>query len=469
LTVETVGPRKIAVGKEATYEVAISNSGEVPAEELVVLVDLPIFADVSGGDASLGAVQAAAPTVGMRHMQWKIGRMEAAAHERLVLRIIPRESRTLDLAVRFECKQLTSQTAIEVQEPKLALHLEGPHEMAYGRRETYKLRVSNVGSGDAENVLAKLQPIGAAESPTVSHHFGTLAAGEEKAIEVELVARQSGSLSLKAEAICDGGNRADAAEPVLIRRAAIQAEIQGPKLQFVDAATTYRIHVKNTGNAPAQKLTVVAALPAGAKFISGSDGAQAVAAAGQVRWQLEPLGPSGEKNLELKCALAQAGTSRVEVACSADDDLAVSLSAVTRVEAVAELVLEVIDPPGPVAMNEEATYELRLFNRGTKSAEEIDVAGFFSQGVEPTSAQGAMNRMGPGQVTFTTIPVIGPGKELRLKIAARAQTPGNHIFRAEVHCRPLATRLVREETTRFYAPDGAANALMATPDAPARR
>jgi hypothetical protein len=80
-----------------------------------------------------------------------------------------------------------------------------------------------------------------------------------------------------------------------------------------------------------------------------------------------------------------------------------------------------------------------------------------------------MNRMGPGQVTFTTIPVIGPGKELRLKIAARAQTPGNHIFRAEVHCRPLATRLVREETTRFYAPDGAANALMATPDAPARR
>jgi len=54
-------------------------------------------------------------------------------------------------------------------------------------------------------------------------------------------------------------------------------------------------------------------------------------------------------------------------------------------------------------------------------------------------------------VTFDTIPSIGPGQELRLKINARAQIPGSHIFRAEVHCRPLSTRLVREETTYFYA------------------
>ena len=33
---------------------------------------------------------------------------------------------------------------------------------------------------------------------------------------------------------------------------------------------------------------------------------------------------------------------------------------------------------------------------------------------------------------------------------ARADMVGNHIFRAEVHCKKLGTRLVREETTHFY-------------------
>jgi len=37
-----------------------------------------------------------------------------------------------------------------------------------------------------------------------------------------------------------------------------------------------------------------------------------------------------------------------------------------------------------------------------------------------------------------------------LKVRARAEQPGNHVFRAEVHCKPLGTRLVSEETTHFY-------------------
>ena len=63
-------------------------------------------------------------------------------------------------------------------------------------------------------------------------------------------------------------------------------------------------------------------------------------------------------------------------------------------------------------------------------------------------------------MSFNTIPSLGPGHELRLKINAKAQVPGAHVFRAEVHCRPLGSRLVREETTQFYATD--ANAAAAS-------
>ncbi len=56
LSVETIGPRKIVVGKEAAYEVLLQNSGDVAAEEVTVTVGLPDWAEVAGASASSGEV-----------------------------------------------------------------------------------------------------------------------------------------------------------------------------------------------------------------------------------------------------------------------------------------------------------------------------------------------------------------------------------------------------------------------------
>ena len=117
---------------------------------------------------------------------------------------------------------------------------------------------------------------------------------------------------------------------------------------------------------------------------------------------------------------------------------------------MADLRLEVKDPERPVPVGEEAIYELRIRNRGTKTAENVEVMAYFSAGIEPTNAEGQPNRVSPGQVVFDPIPAVAPAAEVVLRVRARADTIGNHLFRAEVHCKSLGTRLVREETTHFY-------------------
>ena len=79
----------------------------------------------------------------------------------------------------------------------------------------------------------------------------------------------------------------------------------------------------------------------------------------------------------------------MDVNASADDELAAATTAVTRVEAMADLRLDVKEPDGPVPVGEEAAYELRVRNRGTKDAQEVEVLGYFSAGIEPVSADGA--------------------------------------------------------------------------------
>ncbi len=232
LSVETLGPRRITVGRESTYEVSILNSGDVAGEDMVVFVSMPEWAEVAGAETSKGDVAAnsAGPSGTLR---WNLGHLDAKGRERLTLKIIPRQSRPFDLAVRWEYKPVASQAMIEVQEPRLHLQLEGPREVLYGKQETYRLRLSNVGNGAAENVAIMLMPIGGGENVPATHKLGVLAAGEEKVLDVQLTARQAGDLTVQVDARADGGVHAELAEKVLVRRAGLAIDVQGPKVQFV--------------------------------------------------------------------------------------------------------------------------------------------------------------------------------------------------------------------------------------------
>src|SRR5690606_30814617 len=108
------------------------------------------------------------------------------------------------------------------------------------------------------------------------------------------------------------------------------------------------------------------------------------------------------------------------------------------------------DPPGAVPVGKEVIYEVRVLNRGTKAASNVEITAFFSEGVEPTAIEGMQGSIAPGQVTAAPAASLAPGAELVLKIKAKADRPGNHIFRAVVQCTNPETRLAAEETTRFF-------------------
>ncbi len=176
----------------------------------------------------------------------------------------------------------------------------------------------------------------------------------------------------------------------------------------------------------------------------------------KVTWTIPSLRAGAEQELQLTCSLNSPGTNRIQVLASATGDLNDNVATVTNVEAMADLKLEVVDPPGPLAVGEEMIYEVHIRNRGTKAAENVDVAGFFSNGIEPINAQGAPNQIAPGQIVFRPIASIAAGSEAVLRIKARADQAGNHVFRTEVSCPSAGAKLATEETTLFYG-DGRAS------------
>jgi uncharacterized repeat protein (TIGR01451 family) len=328
--------------------------------------------------------------------------------------------------------------------------------MLFNTTETYKLTVSNPGTGDADNVVVRMAPSGQ-EAAADRHVIGTLAAGASRVIHVKLTAMQAGSIAVTAQATGDGELVANAVEKILVRRAEVHAATEGPALKYAGTTAKYTIRVTNPGNATAQRVRVEAVLPAGARCVSAGGGT-VVPERGRVDWTVGALRPGADESFEITCLLSQPGVNQLRVTALADGNLSHVATATTQVEALADLKLELTDPAGPMPVGDDLVYELRIRNRGTKAAEGVGVVAYFSEGVEPVKVDGGKYKLAVGQVTVDPLARVAPGEEVLLKVVARASTAGNHLFRAELTCRSPQTRLVAEETTTVFgeaAPAGA--------------
>jgi uncharacterized repeat protein (TIGR01451 family) len=445
-----MGPKTIVIGRSATYEVTIVNEGETAAKDVQVQVVMPDWAEIAAAQSAAGSAQSEPDQQGHTVLRWSLPRVESRASEKLSLEIIPRSSRPFDLQVTWTFTPATSLAHIQVQEPKLAMTLLGPQDVLYGETKVYTIELSNPGTGDAENVVLRLLPLQPGDPAPGERQLGALKAGARKAIEVELTARQAGQLQVRAAATAAGGLQCEASQDVLVRRANMEVQVQGPEMEYAGTSATYVIRVSNVGDAPAEGVVTSVILPDGAQYVSATEGAAVSAEHRQVGWTVGMLAPGAVRVLELTCLLTAPGDNRLDVRTRGEPELVSVQSISTRVEALADLQLVVNDPRGAVPVGTETAYEIRIVNRGTKAAEDIQVLGYFSDGIEPTAVSGWQGTLAEGQVQLETIPRLGPGQEMTVKISAQALRSGSHVFQAELDCSNPETHLVHQESTRFY-------------------
>ncbi len=449
---DILGPRQILIGREAVYRVRLRNDGDVPADQLVASVRIPSWADVVDTSASRGMIQQSPDGRPSGSLEWQIQRLAAGATETLNLKLVPRASRPLELGVTWTCAPVGSRAVVEVQEPKLQMRVSGPDEVLFGKPQIYRLTLSNPGTGVAEHVTISLLPPGGGEDAVSSHTLGDLAPGASHSVDVELTAREAGQLQVKASATADGGLSSDAVKEIFCRKPALEVDWRGPENKYAGTPATFFFRVRNPGTASADDVSVVVSLPEGMKFTSASEGQSYDAEGRTVTWRVGSLGPGDDYYMELKGTVTAAGVNQLRVSAqTAAGDLSDSKLAETNVVALADLKLDVSDPSGPVAVGADAVYEVRIENRGASAAEDVKVLALFSEGIEPETAEGALYDVTDGRVTFRTIDKLLAGQQVVLRIRARGTEPGNHLFRAEVLCKDLDTRLAEEETTLFFA------------------
>ena len=159
ITVSASGPPSIVVGKPASYGVVVANRGNTIAHDVTVSVSLPDWIEVSSSQSSVGTTGVEKDGQQNSVMKWKIRQLPPQSAERMDWKIVPRDSRAIDLTVRWTMAPSDAVTQIEVREPKLQMTVTGPEDVLFGETKTYSITVSNPGTGDAENVVLNLLPV----------------------------------------------------------------------------------------------------------------------------------------------------------------------------------------------------------------------------------------------------------------------------------------------------------------------
>ena len=447
IEVQTFGPQSIGINKQASFRVEVTNNSKTVAEGVLVGINVPEWVDVENTSLTTGKKEV---TDGQNQARilWTIDRIPVGQKQTATILAIPRKSQGFELVVEWTLVPRAGEVKIEVTEPRLEMAMSGPSEVMFGEQAVYTVKIRNPGTGVAENVIVKLpEEFGGDSSP-----LDPIGPGQESTFDIELEARTAGPLTLVTSATGDGNLSTSASQNVVVRRAVLDIAIEGPALKYSGTMARYKVTVTNNGDAVGDQLETAIALPQGAKYLGGIDGAKK--SDGGILWQIGSLDLNESKTFNIDCELVGSGELQFETGVRQIGGLTnvarASAACVTNVETIADLVLSVQDPKGPLPTGEETKYQITVQNRGSRSAQSVELLMQFSEGIEPSKANGLQNRIVPGQVIFAPISQIDPGQTMTFDVTAIANKRGTHVFRAFLSCEESDSREVAEGTTKFF-------------------
>lgn len=448
ISIETAMPKEINVGKAAPFVITVRNAGETAAQGIIVRALLPSHTELVKASPE--------PSVTDGELVFEIGELPAKTEQKLRVEVMPHQAGPVDVATTLSFS-VSTQSSLVVRQPELAIACTGPEEAMYGEVVTLKLKVTNVGDGTAEDVAVTQVEEPDQENAAIAQlpaRIGVLAPGQSHDIELRVPASTAGMLRATLVASAAGDLEAKTTTEVQVRRPMLEVKTEGPSFRYAHRPGNYAIHLSNPGDAPARNVSVVAYVPAGLQVTAIEKRATFSKEQGTISWELGEIDAGAEVVLQYRTKGITEGEQEQQIVVTADAGLKAEATHVTRVESIADVVMSVSDTPGPIEVGGTVEYEIRVKNRGTKSAQNVRVSAAVPAALEVSTPENPSEYAArKGAVEFTPIGDLPANEEKILRFRAVGREEGDHTVRITLQTDSLARDVVAEESTLFYSGD----------------
>ena len=481
LALQVTGPATAGVGTTLSYNLRVSNPGDLPASDVVVSDELP------AGLTYLRSTPEA--EVNGQRLRWQVGQLG------------PGETRTLQLdAQATQAGSLThcadavaagglkaSDCAVAtVASPSIDVQVTGPNKATVGSEASFDIVVTNRSQATATGLLIKdrfdpgfehvLAQIEETTVRTIERRLDDLAPGQWQRVTVTFRVTQAGRLCHTVEVTGDDGIRASG-QACLTAVEEASAQLPSPperpsvtvRKSIVDdnglplgadgllagrnvgETVRFVIDVTNQGSQALPRLTLVDRHDAALELVDGSEGFRLDGT--DLVWTIADLPPGVPKRYEVayRCvAPAVRACNRAMVTIDGGQPVEDEACIEIRAAAPPQLTLSVADLRDPVALGGGVTYVIDVANRGTTAAHDVAVAAAVPVGMTPDriGTSGPSNLTIEGQaVRFDPVAELPAGESLSYRVRISTRQAGEFSLRVELTSRDQPQPITDEERT----------------------
>lgn len=207
--------------------------------------------------------------------------------------------------------------------------------------------------------------------------------------------------------------------------------------------------LRNSGNAPEGKLAVLLTTPAGAEYISESQGK--LPATEKLAWELPELAPGQAKSLCATFIMHQPGAMRFAISARGELSPATESSCETKIVGIPAILLEVVDMDDPIEVGKEVTYEIKVTNQGTATGTNIRMTCILPSNQEFISGSGSTKVNASGNtLTMEPLATLEPKTETSWRVVTKAASAGDARFKVELSSDQFANPIEEGEATQQY-------------------
>jgi len=447
VSLEWIGPPTTKIGQPATYQIIVKNISSCAVQHVVIRNRVPNGITVQGTEPKAFNES--------NLWLWDLGTLA------------PRQEKRLDMVLLAEVKgDLSCQASvtftgattarIRVREPKLALKASAPEKVLLGDVATVAFTVSNPGDAGADHVRLKAMlsdGLQHAQGRIVEFDLGNLGPNENRSIQVVCGTKSGGEQHCEGIATAEGDLSAHDSALIDVLLPKLEVAVNGPHLRYLDRHATYTFKVTNPGSAPANNVTVNDVVPAGFKFVKASDGGRHDFSTRCVSWYIGDLTPGQSREVSMEVTAVNTGVHKHAVSAVASRGLKTETEAVTRVEGLSALLMELVDLDDPVEIGADTAYEIRVTNTGSKTETNLQLSCTIPDKMEFRGAVGAAAchfRLQGKELIFEPLPKLAPRADAIYRVNVRGIAAGDLRFRARITADGLTDPVLKEESTKVY-------------------
>lgn len=438
-------PTQVLRGVPFMYTIKVTNLTQSIVQDIVVREDLADNFQVVGSD----------PQAQMqgRTLIWALGAMQPNTSREITVKgIAASESSVLHCATLTYVVPACAGASVVHAELLVAKVI--AEEALLCDVIPMRVGVKNTGSAVAHNVIIH-DPLPSglttvAGETDLKFNVGTLQPGQAREYPVDLKALHTGVYENVAAATSDSGVWTKSAPAtVTVRQPALTITKSGPAERYAGRPVNYQITVVNKGNALAENLIVVDAIPAGFAFVSADN--RGTVRDNRVVWNLPALAPNQSQTVNVAYKANRQGVFESQAVAQALCVDPVSTSVQTSVRGIAAVLLEVIDLNDPVEVGSNETYLVTATNQGSSESTNVRIVCILEENVEYASSDGPTQATVQGpKISFAPLPRLAPGAKATWKVVVTALEPGDVRFSVIMNTDQLGRPVEETESTIFY-------------------